>query len=270
MNNIKLGFFDSGVGGFTVLKSILTRHGDVNAVYLGDTLRLPYGKRSVSEIREIANEVVTWLNYQDISALIIACNTTNSLALDIVKQVSRVPIYGLLESVHETIDSSDTKVGVLSTPSTAFSGAYKKSIHSYKPNVTVFEQACPSLVPLIETGQLNSPELRSAAKNYLQPLIDNAVDSIILGCSHYPLIEHIFIDLLPDKIRLIDPSQSLAKKLDSYFGCPQDLDKFIPSFSNVQFCSTSDSFGFAARAQHWLGIDTEVKLVSLISNACVL
>ncbi len=269
MKNLKLGFFDSGVGGFTVLKSILTRHGDLSTIYLGDLQRVPYGKKSRSEIREIATEVLDWLKAQEISALIVACNTTNSLAIDLLNEQSTVPVFGLIESVYEAFGEFETRIGVLATPSTALSGAYKRNIQLFRPYMSVFEQGCPSLVPLIETGQLSSNDLRNAVEAYIQPLLDNDIQAIVLGCSHYPLIEPLIRELLPDRVRLIDPSKTLARKLDDHLGLPKFVNQKMPSFSNTQFYVTSDRDGFATRAQYWLGIRPEVKLISLQSKACI-
>ena len=152
-----LGIFDSGVGGFTVLKRVLERHGNLPCLYLGDSARVPYGEKTVSEIRVIAEEVVQWLMEKNVSIVLIACNTTNSLALDVVKRVADVPVIGLIETSVEMI--SEDRVGVLSTPATASSCAYGNQIKSYRPGTIVVEQGCPALVPLIESGQLSNDEL---------------------------------------------------------------------------------------------------------------
>ncbi|ABX08963.1 glutamate racemase [Prochlorococcus marinus] len=262
-----LGIFDSGVGGLTVLKNVLYRHGDLSAVYLADTARIPYGVKSPLEIQTIALGLVEWLNMQNISVLAVACNTTDSLAIKIVKQYSSVPVVGLIDSVGDLVFES--RIGVLATPSTTESRAYTKVIMASNPNAFVIEQACPAFVPLIETGQINSNEFQIVAKNYLKPLIDSNVEAIILGCSHYPLLKSRLQELLPKHVRLIDPSIGLSQKLDDLIGYQSFVEKSIPTFCNVRFCATSDSEGFASRISRWLGIHPQVELVSVRKNACV-
>ncbi|KGG12314.1 MULTISPECIES: glutamate racemase [Prochlorococcus] len=262
-----LGLFDSGVGGFSVLKSILQRHANLNAIYLGDTARIPYGTRSSTEIRDIALEVVKWLDQQEISALVVACNTTNSLAMDIVKEHSSVPVFGLIDSISKC--SLKSRIGVLATTSTAKSHGYTKKIKSINPDIFVIEQGCPAFVPLIETGQINTEDMYKYARKYLEPLIQSDVEIVLFGCSHYPLLANILRELLPKNIELLNPAIDLAKRLDDLFGIPSTALDTPPSFSNVSFSVTSDPEGFASRAQYWLGIRPKVELVSLRKKACV-
>ncbi len=262
-----LGLFDSGVGGFTVLKRILERHREADCLYLGDTARLPYGVRSRSEIREIAREVVEWMLFQDVSAVVVACNTTNSLALDVIEEFADVPVFSLISSAAKMI--TENRVGVLSTSATASSCSYSHQIKDSRPGTIVIEQACPAFVPMIETGQLGTDELRSIAIRYLEPLLVNQVKEIILGCSHYPLLKPLLKELIPPGVRLIDPAVGLAGNIDSLLGNPRFSLRAAPSLVNTRFCVTSDPCGFASHARHWLGSCPEIELVSLRSEACV-
>ena len=263
----RLGIFDSGVGGFTVLKRIVESYGDIPCVYLGDTARLPYGSKSFSEIRVIAEEVVNWLVRQDVTAILVACNTTNSLAMDLVEKISALPVLGLIESATEMIIES--RVGVLATSSTVASKAYSKQILNLRPKTFVIEQACPGFVPMIETGQFRGYEIRSLARKYLRPLLDAGVECIVLGCSHYPLLHPILKELLPNNVRLIDPSIGLAKQLGNILKIEDSLIGRSQRPLNTRFCTTSDPKRFAASAQYWLGTSPEVELVSLRYKACV-
>ena len=177
MNN-RLGIFDSGVGGLSVLKSIRARHSNFDAIYLADTLRSPFGSKSSAEIRQIAIEITQWLTLQKIDAIIVACNTTNSLALDIVKENSDVPVFDLIGSVSEIIQES--RVGVLATPSTVESKAYTKSIKASNPCCYVKEEGCPEFVPMIESGMIDSSELKESIVHHLTPLLNAKVNSIVL------------------------------------------------------------------------------------------
>ncbi|MED5320379.1 MAG: aspartate/glutamate racemase family protein, partial [Cyanobacteriota bacterium] len=161
-----LGFFDSGLGGLTVLRRVLERHGPVPCVYLGDTARVPYGNRQPDDIRRIAAEVVGWLRQQQVSTVVMACNTTNALARDVAEGQAGVPVIGLIGAAAAMVETR--RVGVLATPATVASSAYRVSIEALHPGSVVTEQACPAFVPLIEAGEMNSDDLRRAAQAYLE------------------------------------------------------------------------------------------------------
>ena len=262
MNRVCLGLFDSGLGGLTVLRSILRRHGSVPIVYLGDTARVPYGSRSPAEIRSIAAEVVAWLRCQQVSTVVMACNTTNALARDVAEGQAGVPVVGLIGAAAAMVRES--RVGVLATPATVASGAYRASIEALKPGTLVVQQACPRFVPLIEHGDLFSDELRREAMQYLAPLLEASVEAVILGCTHYPLLEHHLRSLLPPDVRLIDPSVGVARQLDALLGPPgiRQLDHPL-SLEGTRLCVTADPEGFARRATPWLGIRPSVEAINL-------
>tara|TARA_B100000700_G_scaffold290629_1_gene348871 strand:+ start:327 stop:1130 length:804 start_codon:yes stop_codon:yes gene_type:complete len=264
---IKLGLFDSGVGGFSVLKRVKERFGNIPCVYLGDVARVPYGTKSPEEIRTIAIEITNWLNNQNLSAVLIACNTTNSLALDILEKNIKVPTFGLIESGAQMI--LEERIGVLATSATVASMSYTKKILSLNPGCFVLEQACPAFVPMIEMGQLNTDEIRKVAIDYLKPLLDYEVQAVILGCSHYPLLSPLIKELLPKQVRLIDPALGLVRSLEQVLKNSNYSSSDKGSVSNTRFCVTADPSGFATRAMYWLNNYPEVELVSLRSKACV-
>ncbi len=262
-----LGIFDSGLGGFTVLKRVQERHGNIPCLYLADTARVPYGEKKPYEIRAIANEVVNWLKEQEVSIVLVACNTTNSLALDVVKNVSEVNVVELINSAASMIVES--RVGVLATPATASSKVYTDEIEAYRPGTFVLEQGCPALVPLIEAGHTNSNQIRLAASEYLKPLIEARVQAVVLGCSHYPLIKSLLRELLPSNVRLVDPAVGLALQLDKFLGAPAiSFNPPLP-FTNTRICVTSEPKAFFRTAETLLGNCPEVEIVSLRSKACL-
>ncbi len=262
----RIGLFDSGVGGFSVLKRVIERHGDISCIYLGDTARVPYGEKKSSEIRLIAEEVAEWFSLQDVSAILVGCNTTNSLAFDVVQRISSVPVLGLINSAAEMI--SEHRVGVLATSATALSSAYKNHIEAVRPGTIVFEQACPAFVPMIEDGQLSSTFRKKIALDYLTPLLEARVKEVILGCSHYPLLQNILDEIIPNEIRLIDPAIGLAQNLDVLIGFPQPDFHQSKSITNTRFCVTSDPSRFACQIRELLGLSPEVEEVSLQPKAC--
>ncbi len=264
----RIGIFDSGLGGFTVLNRLLGRYGDLFCLYLADTARVPFGERSITEIRIIAGEIIEWLSAENISAVVIGCNTTNSLAFDVIKKGAGVPVFGLIEAAAGMVIES--RVGVLATPATAASNAYRDQIEAENPGTTVYTQACPAFVPLIEGGEFFTEKTFEAANQYLKPLLDAEVEAIVLGCSHYPLLEPLLRELLPQNIRLVDPAIGLCSQLDDFVGIPALSDLVTPSlYSNTRFCVTSNPVGFASRAAGLIGNSPEVELISLRTKACL-
>ncbi|MAR08231.1 MAG: glutamate racemase [Cyanobium sp. NAT70] len=258
-----LGFFDSGVGGLTVLRRVLERHGSVRCVYLGDTARVPYGNRPAREIRSIAAEVVAWLSEQNVTTVVMACNTTNALARDVAEGKAGVPVIGLIGAAAAMVNES--RVGVLATPATVDSGAYTASIEALHPGTLVMEQPCPAFVPLIESGDLCSDDLRRVAMAYLEPLLANSVESIVLGCTHYPLLVPLLRQLIPDTVRLIDPAMGVTSQLDAVLGVPNAAPGERICLDDCRLCVTADAAGFATRATAWLGERPQVQLVHLQS-----
>ncbi len=257
------GIFDSGLGGLSVLSRVLERHGELDIVYLGDTARVPYGEKSPSEINQIALEVVSWLMRQNVTHLLVACNTTNSLALDVVKRVANVPIFDLISSTTSMI--TEQRIGVLATPATVASRAYSNFILAERPQTFVLEQSCPEFVPLIESGQFYGPRIKQLAKDYLDPLIRADVQAVILGCSHYPFLAPLLSELLPSHVRLVDPAIGLAFQLDKVLGPPGSLHRFSKLLASTGIYVTDDPFGFAEAATQLLGIRPEVQLINLRS-----
>jgi len=258
---MRFGLFDSGVGGFTVLKKVIQLCPNTSFIYLADTARLPYGLKTSNEIMQIAEEISSWFSHQNIDAFLVACNTTNAIALDLIKKNLDVPVFDLIGSAASTIHES--RVGVLATPSTVKSKAYTTAILEFNPKTFVIEQPCPEFVPMIEMDKMNSDEFTDIAIGYLQPLLNQKIDSLILGCSHYPLITPLLNKILPSNIKLIDPAEALSLKLKLF------IDSKISNFSKKKFLVdskfyvTSNLKQFPLKAQHWLNMFPEVNLVSL-------
>ena len=258
---MRVGLFDSGVGGFTVLKKIVELFPNTSFIYLADTARLPYGEKTSDEIIHIAGEISYWFSHQSIDALLVACNTTNAIALDVIKNKLNVPVFDLIESASLIIKES--RVGVLATPSTVKTKAYTKAILNFSPTTFVIEQSCPELVPMIEMDNINSNRIREVAIGYLEPLLNQKIESLILGCSHYPLITPLLTELLPPSVKLIDPANELALKLKFF------VDSQTSNFANKQksldsrFYVTSHPKNFSIKAKNWLKVFPEVNLVSL-------
>jgi glutamate racemase len=270
MSQRRIGLLDSGLGGLTVLRRLLERHPDQPYIYLGDTARVPYGERSTGEIRAIAAEVVGWLQLQSVDVVLMACNTTHALALDVVEAIAgrEVPVLGLIDSAAAVVQGE--RVGVLATPATAASGAYGRALRAVRPHTKVVEMGCPAFVPLIERGDLTDPQLREAAHTYLKPLLAADVDTVVLGCTHYPLLEDLLRELLPEHVVLVDPAEAAVARLSVCLGrtpapvlqrCGLHPSPALASGS--RFCVTGDPEAFAHAAMPWLGWRPVVEQVAL-------
>jgi glutamate racemase len=270
--SLLVGLFDSGLGGLTVLRQVQALYPHTPCLYLGDTARVPYGQRSTQEIRAIAAEVVHWLRQQGVDVLLMACNTSNALAFDVAVAEAGVPVLGLIDSVAAVIESE--RVGVLATPATAASGAYRRAIHACRPSARVLEVGCPAFVPLIEAGNLEVPELRQAASAYLAPLLEAGVDTIVLGCTHYPLLRPLLTALLPPDIQLVDPAVATAHRLGPLLASlgetpevERDWEPVLPAPERTTYCVTGSAVAFAKAATAWLGQQPSVHGVNLQSPA---
>ncbi|MEB3331420.1 MAG: glutamate racemase [Synechococcaceae cyanobacterium] len=268
--SLLVGLFDSGLGGLTVLRHVQALYPHTPCLYLGDTARVPYGERSTDDIRAIASEVVRWLRAQGIGVLVMACNTSNALALDVAVAEAGVPVVGLIDSLAAEISSD--RVGVLATPATAASGAYRRAIHACRPSAQVLEVGCAAFVPLIEAGDLEAVALQQAARDYLQPMLAVNVDTIVLGCSHYPLLRPLLARLVPPDVQLIDPAVAAAQRLGpllASLGDAPEVDRgsepVRPALQRTRFCVTGDPHNFAEAARGWLGSRPDVARVDLRS-----
>lgn len=261
---IKVGIFDSGIGGFTILNSLLKTRKDVEVIYLADTKRIPFGNKNYKEIRVIAEEICSFFEDKNLDAILIACNTTNACALDILENNLRIPCFDLINSVSEIVDKQI--IGILATQTTVRSSYYKKAINAKKDNTIIFQQECPEFVSEIEKEKLNLDKLNSLSDLYLRPLINKNIEELILGCSHYPLIYDFLRKKLDSNIKIIDPSVALIKKFNESFAIPETYRYECISFENVKFFVTSERDEFSNKVKFWLGINKEIRLVNLRSN----
>jgi len=261
---LKIGIFDSGIGGFTILNSLLKTRKDVEVFYLADTKRIPFGSKNFKEIRLIAKDICNFFEDKNLDALLVACNTTNACALDILEDNLKVPCFDLINSVSEIVDKQI--IGVLATQTTVRSSYYKKAINSKKENKIIFQQECPEFVSEIEKGKLDFLKLNNLSDLYLKPLLSKNIEELILGCSHYPLIYDFLRKKISSKIKIIDPSEALIKKFNEFFAIPKNNSYKSLSYENVEFFVTSEKDVFFKKVKFWLEINKEIRLVNLRSN----
>jgi len=210
-----IGIFDSGIGGLTVLKEIVSVLPDENIIYLGDTARVPYGIRSPETVTRYSFENTQFLLSQEIKMLVVACNTASAISLDAVKKEFPLPVIGVLEPGARAAVASTKKrkVGVIGTEATIGSGAYEKAIKRLAPDVDVCSRACPLFVPLVEEGWTDNDVAALVAEKYLAPLRGEGIDTLVLGCTHYPLLKSVIRKVIGDDIVLIDSATETAKEV---------------------------------------------------------
>ena len=211
-----IGVFDSGVGGLTVVKEIKKLLPDAPIIYFGDTARLPYGNKSQETIQKYSAKIVDFLKSKGCQTIVIACNTASALAADWLREkYPDFKIYDVVSSGAEAVaETTKTKeVGVIGTTATINSGVYREKISEIDPKAEVFMKACPLFVPLVEENWINRPETKKIARAYLRDLKLKKVDTLFLGCTHYPLLEKIISGVMGKRTRVVSSGEKLAKEL---------------------------------------------------------
>ena len=258
-SNQRIGLFDSGVGGLTVLREMYRQMPSESLLYFADSARLPYGTRSPQEILSFVREILDWMCGQNVKMIIMACNTSSALALEIVRQEYDVPILGVILSGAKAAVKQGQRIGVIATPATANSHAYRQAILEINPQTDVWEVPCPKFVHLIEQNQLYSDYTRQVAQNYLQPLLENNIDTLVYGCTHYRHLEQTIRSLLPTTVNIIDPAEHIvvaAEKELSLMGLRNKNYPLPTSFYVSGSCQQ-----FASLSQQWLGYYPQVTQV---------
>lgn len=207
----RIGVFDSGVGGLTVLRELYRQLPHESILYFGDTARLPYGTRSPAQILQFVREILVWMVEQDVKMVVMACNTSDALALEIVRQEFSIPILGLILPAARAAVQSGQRIGVIATPATAASNAYRRAILEVESTAQVWQVGCPEFVPIVEQNRIHHPDTYAVAREYLSPLIQQNIDTLVYGCTHYPHLAPVFRKILPRSVRLVDPALHVVK-----------------------------------------------------------
>jgi glutamate racemase len=210
-----IGVFDSGVGGLTVAKELIRQLPNEDIIYFGDTARVPYGIKSKETVIRFSIENILFLLKQDVKLICIACNTVSSVALSVIKNHFRVPIVGVITpGVREAVYATQNKrIGVIGTRATINSRAYEKEINQLDSKIKVFSQSCPLFVPFVEEGYLKGKVVLEIAEYYLKGLKAAGVDTVILGCTHYPLLKPVIKEVLGRRVTLIDSAKQVAMEV---------------------------------------------------------
>ena len=210
-----VGVFDSGVGGLTVAREIMRNLPSEKIVYFGDTARVPYGSKTKETVIRYSRHIIRFLQEQQVKAIVVACNTASAFALDTVRDEFDIPIIGVIESGAKVAAARtrNKRVGIIGTVGTVGSGIHAQYLKKLDPEITVFGKACPLFVPLVEEGWLHDPVTVEVASRYLKELQDKDVDTLILGCTHYPLIRSTIRQVMGEEVCLVNPAYETALEL---------------------------------------------------------
>ncbi len=216
MDSRAIGVFDSGVGGLTVLREIIKSVPNENTIYFGDTERVPYGPRNLDEVKKFVFKITKFLYNKDVKLIVIACNTSTAAAFNDLKERYDIPIVGVIEPGARTavFNTRNKRVGVIATKGTVESNEYRKEIARIDKDIKTFQVPAPLLVEYIESGVLGGESLDRAIDGYLKPLLDAGIDVLILGCTHFPLIERRILSRSGDGIRVISSAVETAKDVE--------------------------------------------------------
>lgn len=213
--NAPVGVFDSGVGGLTVAREIMRNLPSEKIVYFGDTARVPYGSKSKETIIRYSRQIIRFLQEQQVKAIVVACNTASAFALDAVRDELDIPIIGVIEPGARVAaeETKNKRVGIIGTIGTVDSGIHADYLKMLDPQITVIAKACPLFVPLVEEGWLHDSVTLEVAGRYLKEFKDEEVDTLILGCTHYPLLRSIIRTVMGEDVRLVNPAYETALEL---------------------------------------------------------
>lgn len=253
-SNAPIGVFDSGVGGLTVAREIMRQLPEERIVYFGDTARLPYGTKSKETVIRYSRQIVKFLLTKNVKTVVIACNTATAQALEELEKEFDIPIIGVIDAAARIASevSVNHRIGVVATSGTIESGMYTKAIKSYEPKARVYGKACPLLVSLAEEGWFHDSVTEEVIRRYMKDLEYTSIDTLILGCTHYPLLRSLFAKVAGDGVTLVNPAYETARELKNQLArtgqlCDENVAlegekyEFFVSDAAERFCSFANS-----------------------------
>lgn len=253
-NNNAIGFIDSGVGGLTVVKEAMKQLPHETLVYLGDTARCPYGPRPIEEVKSYTWEMTRFLLKKDIKMLVIACNTATAVVLDEIQAELEIPVIGVIDPGSRAAlkQTNNNKIGIIGTEMTVKQHAYAKTINAQSAETTVLEVACPRFVPLVENHEAGSPVAKMIVADSLKVFLNSGIDTLVLGCTHYPLLEKTIQNYLGDKVKLVDSGAetvNVVSFLLDYCNISADPSILVPEH---YFYTTGEVAVFKEISDEWL------------------
>lgn len=265
-----IGVFDSGVGGLTVVKEIFKYLPNYQIIYFGDTARLPYGTKGAEFVRRYSAKITNWLLEKEAKLIIIACHTSSAWASDSLKEQfssyggfaeggKAVPIFEMITpGAREVLRATkNQKIGIIGTPGTIKSGSWEKKLLELEPNLKIYSKPCPLFVPLVEEGWVDKKITKEIVKEYLEEFKERGIDSLILACTHYPILEKAIKEAMGAKIKIINPAESLAKELKLFLNDNLQITSKIKKGDNHQFFFSDEPYNLE-KISH-LCLDRKIK-----------
>lgn len=264
-NSQPIGVLDSGLGGLTVVKEIFKQLPYEQIIYVGDTARCPYGPRPKEEIKQFTSEIVNYLMKHHVKSIVIACNTATAHALDLVRDMVDIPVIGVIRpgSIAAIKNTKSGNIGVIGTEGTINSQSYENTLKEIRPDLNIKSIACPTLVPLVEQSERYSQDqIIEVIEQALTPLFDDNIDSLILGCTHYPIISKYIQKVVGENIKLISSAKETAKELNTLL-INNDLINSEKIIHKNQFYTTGDKSTFRKMGEKWLETDICVEGINI-------
>ena len=253
-NSSPVGVFDSGIGGLTVAQEVIRQLPHESVIYFGDTARVPYGPKSPDTVRRYSREIAAFLREQGVKGIVIACNTATAHALNVLRDELDMPVIGVVEpgARAAVAATKEGHIGVIGTVGTIKSGAYERAIRAINPDVMITVRACPLFVPLVEEGWTDHDATRLVAREYLEPLIAAEIDTLVLGCTHYPLLKPLLREVLGPSVRLIDSAEETAAETARTLAA-ESLAADANANPVYRFVASDDPLQFLQLGQRFLG-----------------
>jgi len=260
-----IGIFDSGVGGLSVVKEIFKNVPHYQIIYFGDTARLPYGTKGANFVKRYSSQITKWLLSQDAKIIIIACHTSSAWAAENLKKENKnVPIFEMIGPAIKQILSTtkNKRIGIIGTPGTISSESWKRKLLQSDPKLKIYSQACPLFVPLVEEGWINKKVTKQIVNEYLKELKNRGIDTLILACTHYPILKKVIREFVGDKIKIIDPAESLAKELKLFLNDNSQIAWQIKKGGHHKFFFSDKPYNLKKISKLCLDKEIEAKITS--------
>lgn len=260
-----IGIFDSGVGGLTIVKQIFRYLPKYQIIYFGDTAHLPYGTKGEEVVCKYSEKITEWLLKKGSKIIIVACHTSSALAAGSLKEkFSDIPVFEMITPVVKGVskDKSIKKIGIIGTPATIKSKTYQRKILRERPDLEIISKACPLLVPLVEEGWIKREETKKITETYLQPLKEAEIDTLVLACTHYPLLKKVIKEIMGKKVKIINPAESLAEELKKFLKQESEISSKLKIGDNHKFFFSDKPYHLKKLSQLALGKEIKGKIIN--------
>jgi len=264
-----IGVFDSGVGGLTVVKEIFKYLPGHQIIYFGDTARLPYGTKGADFVKRYSGKITKWLLKKGARVIVVACNTSSAWAADSLKEEFKgVPIFEMIAPAAKEafLATKNKKIGIIGTPGTIKSGVYNKKLLKINKGLRIFSESCPLLVPLVEEGWTEGKITEEVLERYLRSLKGKDIDTLILGCTHYPLLENLIKKTVGDKVRVINPAKAIIKDLKKYLEENTKIGERIKKGFDHKFYFSDEPYNFGKISRLCFNKKIKPKIIDPFNN----